>query len=168
MGKLSRNKGNTFERKVAKMILAVVPGRFTTKDCYRTPLSGGHPIADSGDLVISERLQKKFPYVTECKHYRNWSAAELLPPSLRVQQWVEQARKAAEQTSSLRHIRPWLLIMRGNFTQEYCVFGWHPGTPPDVFPYVQAVRVDVGVTYAMRLSDFLCWQYRQKGRKVSV
>lgn len=70
-----RTKGNGFERQVAKMVVtAFACFGVKTKECYRTPLSGGHLHAsqyDPGDLVISKRLRKYFPFKVECKFYRN-------------------------------------------------------------------------------------------------
>ena len=100
-----RNKGNTFERAVAKTIVMAF-SRFgiTNKDCYRTPSSGGHKYAkkeDPGDLVISPKLRKLFPFHVECKHYKR---VELFPlwmlgsnaykKSWKFKLWMEQATRA--------------------------------------------------------------------------
>lgn len=119
MGKMSRDKGNAFERRIARDILKAFPG-YGPKDCYRTPLSGGHPFADSGDLCISPRLQEKFPFVVECKHYRNWSMKQVLPPTGEMLSWVAQAKRAAAKLN-----RPWLLVLRGNNTAIYTMADAH-------------------------------------------
>jgi hypothetical protein len=114
---MGRNKGKAFERRIAKDILKAFPN-FRPKDCYRTPMSGGHPFADSGDLCVSPSLQKLFPFVCECKHYRSFSLRDLLPPTKQFQSWIGQARGAAAKMH-----RPWLLIVRGNNTPIYAVAG---------------------------------------------
>ena len=117
MTMMGRNKGKAFERHIAKDILKAFPS-FTPRDCYRTPMSGGHPFADSGDLCISPDLQKLFPFVVECKHYRNFRFQDVLPPTKQFITWVFQARTAAAQMD-----RPWLLVVRGNNTPVYVLAG---------------------------------------------
>jgi hypothetical protein len=114
---MGRNKGKAFERRIAKDILKAFPN-FRPKDCYRTPMSGGHPFADSGDLCVSPALQKLFPFVCECKHYRSFSLRDLLPPTKQFSSWIWQARGAA-----VKMDRPWLLIVRGNNTPIYAIVG---------------------------------------------
>ena len=75
MSKYANVKGQTFERKVAKMIAQTFDA--TPQECYRTPRSGGGFV--KGDIVMSERLQKRFPYTVECKHSKAWSLSHLLP-----------------------------------------------------------------------------------------
>lgn len=71
-----------FERTVAKMVVEAFKDRgITSKDCYRTPMSGGHQYAsktDPGDLVISPRLRKLFNYHVECKCYATVNVAQFL------------------------------------------------------------------------------------------
>lgn len=117
-GRASRNKGNAFERLVAKRILSAVGDPYTSKDCYRTPLSGGHPMGDSGDLVISERLAKVFPFTVECKHYRDLRLEEFLRPkkavSLRTRVWLQQAERCG-----VKQKRIPLLVFRTNHRYIY-------------------------------------------------
>jgi hypothetical protein len=159
MGKLSRQKGNAFERKVAKMILSTFP-QFGPPDCYRTPLSGGHPSADSGDLLTSNALQRKFPYVVECKHVRGWNLQWLMPPTKEILRWIEQASQACERirarTGGRR--RPWLLVMRGNFTPEVCLYeaAIEPLNSQEGRGEYLVIRKPDGVTLvAERFSQFL-------------
>lgn len=122
MGRTSKAKGSSFERLVAKLVLEAFPD-MTAKDCYRTPLSGGHPTADAGDLVLSERLRKLFPYSVECKHTKDWSLHQIMPLREGVRKWVQQTVKAAEKNG----LYP-LLVMRGNNTAIYAMVDaafWH-------------------------------------------
>lgn len=99
-----RNKGNAFERKVAtEVVTAFACFGIKKSDCYRTPLSGGHIHAkqsDPGDLVISKRLRKYFPFHVEAKHYRNVSLNALFIPvekqkkAWKFRLWVEQVERA--------------------------------------------------------------------------
>lgn len=124
MGKTSRTKGANFERLISRMIIEAVGARedkvFGKQDCYRTPLSGGHPLADAGDLVISEALWRHFPYVVECKHVKSWNPAALLPPvTAQVCTWIRQAKAALRRVQERNPARKegrWLLVMRGNNT----------------------------------------------------
>ena len=120
MGKISRNKGNSFERLVSKMVVSAFPGA-TAKDCYRTPLSGGHPIADAGDLVISDRLRKVFPYVVECKHVKDWRMEHAFLVNNGMQKWLRQTVAAVARSESKggKGLQP-LLVMHGNLTGTYC------------------------------------------------
>lgn len=113
MGKLSRRKGSAFERKVARSIAKAVGA--TKKDIYRTPLSGGHPYADRGDLVIARKFRKRFPYCVECKHQRDWNAEWLFAPTAKLHSWFKQALTAAVACK-----RTAMLVICGNRTETYC------------------------------------------------
>jgi len=108
-GKGKRNKGNSFERRVSKMIVAAFKELgITAEDCYRTPLSGGHRYSkkeDPGDLVISPKLQKLFPFTVECKNDRRANISHFFnlkstTPEVR---WWKQAcqQNKSEATSPL-------------------------------------------------------------------
>lgn len=84
----SRAKGKRAERAIAKMVMrAFCDYGISSKDCYRTPSSGAHPYAklnDPGDLVMSPKLRKLFPYHVEVKDHANVNIAHLLIPA---KQW---------------------------------------------------------------------------------
>ena len=102
-----RAKGNAFERLVAKKLCAALGA--TSKEIYRTPLSGGHPYVGGGDLQIAERLREVFPWCVECKHSKSFNAAHLFCPTEQLNKWAAQALKAARKEN-----RPALLIMQGD------------------------------------------------------
>ncbi len=93
-----------FERGVAKQVVATFKEHgIQDKDCYRTPLSGGHIHAsknDPGDLVISRRLRRLFPFHVECKAYNSINMAQLLVPfkrwkkSWKWSKWFAQVTKS--------------------------------------------------------------------------
>lgn len=100
-----RSKGNSFERHVAKLVVTAFDCLgITQEDCYRTPSSGGHKYAkkeDPGDLVISKKLHKYFPFHIEAKHYRKVSLNALFTPiekqkrAWKFKGWVEQVNAAS-------------------------------------------------------------------------
>lgn len=120
-----RSKGNSFERKVAAMVVSTFADKGITKeDCYRTPLSGGHRYAkgkDPGDLVISKKLEKYFPFATECKSYKSiylpalWLPSKSWKKAWKFKQWLKQTCAACTED---RHP---LLIFKGNGTPEFAV-----------------------------------------------
>jgi hypothetical protein len=110
MAKRSRDKGNSFERKVAKLIIAAAGEGFSNKDCYRTPLSGGHPFAGSSDLVMRRRLRKLLPFCVECKHYKTWKLEHMLRLTAVVKGWHKQVLHACKKD---RYHRSPLLVIRG-------------------------------------------------------
>jgi len=106
-----KQKGSAFENLVANKIIEAA--KFEKKDCYRTPLSGGHPYADAGDLQISEKLLPYFPFSVECKHRRDWHPGVMFAPRGEERAWILQTYKAA------RGEKVPLLIMRGNRTEIF-------------------------------------------------
>lgn len=99
-----RAKGANFERVVAKAVIRSF-ARFgiTIKDCYRTPMSGGHPAASltsPGDLVVSARLAKLFPFSVECKRVEALSLDQLFQTGTTtglLQKFMQQAVRQAGQ-----------------------------------------------------------------------
>lgn len=100
-----RGKGNGYENKIAKkVILAFACFGMKRVDCYRTPGSGGHRFAhkkDPGDLVLSSRMRKLFPFSVECKFYRKvklwplWIPIEDQKRAHKFRLWLRQAKAAA-------------------------------------------------------------------------
>jgi hypothetical protein len=111
MGAGGKRKGSAFERKVAGLILDAAGNEFDKSDCYRTPMSGGHKYAGKGDLVVSPRLRKRFPWVNESKH---WKAIKLE----HIMEMAEYIVKFHEQVlDEVRHDKwdRWpLLTLKGN------------------------------------------------------
>jgi len=78
MGKTSRRKGFTYERKVAHILEAVWGEQFR-----RTPLSGGWAKEKiTGDIVPIDRQDDNFPFSVECKNQK----------ALSVPAWLKQAK----------------------------------------------------------------------------
>lgn len=120
-----RPKGNSFENAVANMVVKHFRKFGITKeDCYRTPGSGGHRYAkkqDPGDLVISDSLEEMFPFVVECKSYKEINLYAFLYPTKRwlttwhYKAWLKQCCAAADAFSK-RHP---LLVFKGNGTPYF-------------------------------------------------
>lgn len=114
-GSSVRAKGQSFERQVASDLLkALAALEPTKKEIYRTPLSGGHPFADKGDLCISERLRPYLPFAVECKHQKIWKPGVFLGTIRKNEEaWLRQVEKATEGEKIP------LLVMSGNSTGVY-------------------------------------------------
>lgn len=155
-----RAKGNWFEREVAKLICEAFKGwGITTSDAYRTPLSGGHLHArksDPGDLVISKRLRKYFPFNVECKAYRRvklWPlffSVETQKNAWKFKAWLGQVSKGSNSNKS-RH--PMLIFKENNGPVIAMV--------PQIMPLVTRIQRRFRTMYngepwyAMLLSDVL-------------
>jgi hypothetical protein len=123
----------------------------TKKDCYRTPLSGGHPMGDPGDLVMSPRLRAIFPYLIEAKHRKDWKVEHIFVPTAAMAEWVEQAVRAANKL----HLTP-VVVVRGHHTNIFCFLPHRVGQRGK--PVVLAVKIGPLVDpdwVAMRFGDFL-------------
>ena len=117
----SRNKGNTFERKMAKMLNA----RFGVKEFNRSPGSGAYATTHSlpehlkihGDLITP----KDFKFCIECKKgYNNENIYSLLDYSSDLWGFIAQCEKDSEKSCKMPLIlyqqdrRPILAITRSN------------------------------------------------------
>lgn len=113
---MSKAKGSAFERLVSRLILKAAGDKFSKEDCYRTPMSGGHPFAGESDLVVSAKLQEIFPFCVECKHGYGWDAYRMFHPNALFMSFVEQASRSAAKD---RFGRIPLLVIRGSRTKIY-------------------------------------------------
>lgn len=127
-----RVKGALFERAVADLILKLVGKPFTKKDCYRTPLSGGHRFSAKSDLMLSSRLKKVFPFSVECKHQKTFTLQMLFSETKLIHDWMDQAVAGCVRDNA--KLLP-LLVMRGNGTPVFAAVPsdqltqwahWHP------------------------------------------
>jgi len=156
MGKLSRNKGNAFERLISKMIIAAVnkgcKSKYAAKDCYRTPLSGGHPLADPGDLTYSPAFAKVFPYHVECKHHKSFSLEHFFRPTAALKSWCAQTIKGAKKSER----RP-MLVIRGARTPIFVGLTIEP-----IFG-IEYIKIDINIdTWVFcRFDDFLKGQFNK-------
>lgn len=129
-----REKGSTFERKLAGDIVEVTGCE--KRECYRTPLSGGHPFACPSDLQMSERLRKAFPFSLEAKHRKNWRLDQLFTGNKEFESWLIQSSDAASSDNQIGVKVSPLVVVRANFGNTYAVglqtelsrfMGWDKG-----------------------------------------
>lgn len=118
IGRSSKNKGNSFERKVASLLQDWWYPGFVFK---RTPLSGGALSAKEfnvcGDVVSND---PRFPFVVECKHTKAISGLHnLLSPDSKLLQFWEQAKTQADQLVGFKYP---LLVFRWNNSQIFCMY----------------------------------------------
>lgn len=120
MGRKSRDKGAAFENKVADLVRKAF--NVPKKECYRTPLSGGHPFGDAGDLVIGDYLLPMFPFTVECKHTKAFRSEWFWSSTTQFWGWQVQVLNAnkAQRDNRGADVHP-LLIVRGNATQIYAI-----------------------------------------------
>ncbi|AYP68623.1 hypothetical protein EalM132_00111 [Exiguobacterium phage vB_EalM-132] len=106
-----KNKGNEYERKIAKSLSGWWGEQF-----QRTPASGGLQWKNdnrvSGDIVTS--VKSKFPFTVECKKREGWSIEQLVKETGDIEKWWAQVIKDCERSS----LRP-LLIFSRNFAPDY-------------------------------------------------
>lgn len=159
-GKHSRNKGNAFERLLAKLILeALSPLQPGKRDVYRTPLSGGHPFAARGDLIIAERLQPYFPFCVEAKHHKTWHPGAFMGATPRESEkgWIKQTLAATKACEGPIPQHP-LLAMNGNLTGAFAALLFDDARKlcPDLLRLKPQLHFYHGERWIMfRLPDFL-------------
>ena len=90
-GRMSRNKGAAYERKIAKILSAWWGEKF-----FRTPLSGGHQdmasqMAVVGDIITKD---KNFPFHLELKKQEGWALENVLTSDKKgkIGDWIAQAK----------------------------------------------------------------------------
>lgn len=174
-----RSKGNGYENRIAKEVIAAFACfGIKRKDCYRTPGSGGHRFAkkkDPGDLVISPKLRKMFPFSVECKFYKKvklwalWWPVEDQKKSWRFRPWIRQARKAAKGTKLIP-----LLVFKENNGPDMAAFpatdaAWQLGFKKFATPFLRT-RWHNQTWMVVLLEDVLiaCVENERRRRKENV
>lgn len=114
-----REKGSAFERKLAADIIGITGAE--KRECYRTPLSGGHPFACPSDLQLSERLRKVFSFSLEAKHRKNWKLDQLFVGNKEFESWLEQSSAAASSANQIGVKVSPLVVVRANFGNTYAI-----------------------------------------------
>ena len=114
MGKMSKAKGSTYERHIAKKL-----GAWWGEEFQRTPASGGLRWKQDnrvcGDIVTPPG--STFPWVVECKKRENWTMDSLLNGSAEVSKWWKQVTDDAERSG----LEPMLIFTR-NRQPDYVAF----------------------------------------------
>jgi hypothetical protein len=144
----NRRIGSTFERIVSKEIVKACKDiGATQKDCYRTPLSGGHPFGDRGDLVVSPLLAPFLPFSVECKTSRRWTPGNMFTPGEMEKKWIAQVRKSAGKT-----LFP-MLVMRGFRTDIFVAL-----QEPDFKRYFENTRPRIDLRFIVGGSTADVWR----------
>jgi hypothetical protein len=114
-----RKKGGAFENLICKDIVKAF--KVAPQDCYRSVQSGAHK--DSfGDISMSSRLAKRFPFSPELKFYKeiDYSALHLswkkLNKSCVFISWWKQTLRGAEKCG-----RAPILIFKSNNRPVMCI-----------------------------------------------
>jgi hypothetical protein len=103
-------KGAGFERVIAKLIVkAFKKHGIEQRECWRSVMSGGHEMS-SGDLYMSDRLAKLFPFAPECKFRRKIRWVNFLLGASEEYSWLDQAESGALKRAGAEP----LLIMKEN------------------------------------------------------
>lgn len=113
-------KGSEFERKIAKEIVkAFKKFGITQRDCWRSTMSGGHDRA-AGDLELSQKLEKLFPFCLEMKHRKKIRFENfLLGKMTEEKRWLKQAVEGAEKREEMTPV----LVMRANNCPIFALVG---------------------------------------------
>jgi hypothetical protein len=111
-GKGARNKGSSFENKVAKLF-----SKWTGFRIKRTPMSGGFSKEGSyaGDLncVLPEE-SSIFPFIVECKNQECWSFDNILVAKNKIFNFWDQAADEGEKAGKIP-----LLIVTKNYCSDF-------------------------------------------------
>jgi Holliday junction resolvase len=106
-----RQKGASFERKVAKFV-----SDWWGIDAHRTPQSGGlrwsKDARVTGDIVAP--ADSNFPFSIECKKHEGWTLENLLKGTGEITDWWKQAHADAQKVDKLP-----LLIFSKNRSPVY-------------------------------------------------
>ena len=127
MGRRARVKGSTFERLVAAHIKDAAVEHlgepYEKERAWRTPMSGGHKHEGEGDIQMSKRLMKSFPFSIECKHWKSWNPGHLFKLTKQMRLFLKQAEDGANKilVRYNKTVLP-LLVIRGNGTYIFAVF----------------------------------------------
>lgn len=113
-----KQKGNTFERHCAKLILKAAGSSFGKKDCYRVPMSGGHQFEGEGDLRTSKRMRKVFPFLVEAKHRKTIKPYQFFNPTEELYGFIRQSKR---ETRNDKWKRPGLIVVKGNNTPIFAM-----------------------------------------------
>lgn len=151
----SKNKGNTFERKVAKILSERFLDKTGLENAFRRNIDSGSFFggknkarvdtydtdkATFGDLVTPNA----FIFTVECKHYKTppTFASMIKQENKQLDEWIDQAELDSESAG-----KDWIIIMKFNNVEEMVILKKPFGTLSSLINYKGNVIV--------RLKDFL-------------
>jgi len=115
MGKLSKRKGSSFERKTSLMLTGLTGLAFR-----RTYGSGANKfqqrsLDESGDLKCED---ESFPFVLECKHYAEISYAKIMEQDCKlIDRWIAQLTG-----DSIHQKKNGILVFKSNRMPTFFLF----------------------------------------------
>lgn len=115
----SKQKGNNFERKVAKILTEKLGMEFN-----RTPSSGGLRWASDNNVYGDIVTPDDFPFIIECKNRENWSFDQLMKGECKeFDSWAEQVEGDCDrfQNNTLEYAYP-LIIFTKNRMPIYIAY----------------------------------------------
>lgn len=122
MGKfLSKQKGNSFERKVAKILSEAWKVKL-----IRTPCSGALKLFSPGDLTCENQAEyDDFPFELELKNRLGWHLEQLISSKSScpvLQWWVDEEEKQYKTRGDKAFDKTRLLIFTKNFDDIYVMY----------------------------------------------
>ena len=148
MSRMSKTKGSTYERHIAKKL-----GAWWGEEFQRTPASGGLRWKQDnrvcGDIVTPPG--STFPWVVECKKRENWTMDSLLNGSAEVSKWWKQVTDDAERSG----LEPMLIFTR-NRQPDYVALKAHD----EIFMFINPTMMIVTTingdeVHIMRLDELI-------------
>ena len=148
MSRMSKTKGSTYERHIAKKL-----GAWWGEEFQRTPASGGLRWKQDnrvcGDIVTPPG--STFPWVVECKKRENWTMDSLLNGSSEVSKWWKQVTDDAERSG----LDPMLIFTR-NRQPDYVALKAHD----EIFMFINPTMMIVTTingdeVHIMRLDELI-------------
>jgi len=122
VGRKSKRKGSSFERKMAKII-----SLWYGEEVIRTPASGGMRSITRSDLTA--RNPDHFPFIIECKHREDINFESIIKsPKAIIDYWIESKEKAnteywkpSELKGNLKFPKVPILILTKNYCPNYII-----------------------------------------------
>lgn len=158
MANASKQKGNTFERKIAKLFSDKFNHMFEGKDAFRRNLTSGGYFGGSNanrkDSIIADHhidvgdimTPPNFKYTLECKFYKTPPTFNsLIKGNAIIDKWLEQAKLQSEVAN-----KPFMIIAKWNDVQEVCIFE----TNLKGIPYKEYIIIPLNTLLEQQPIDF--------------
>lgn len=129
MATASKQKGNAFERKIAKTFSDKFSERFNGKESFRRSVTSGASFGGSNSINAETMLEehqidigdimtpRQFKFTIECKHYKTpVSINGLFSNDKKLDEWIEQSVLQAKLAK-----KDFLLIIKWNDVKEIVI-----------------------------------------------
>jgi len=125
IGRKSKRKGGTYERKIAKILNSWWCGKDSEMMFFKTPSSGGlrwkiKQAQTVGDIVGPDN----FPFIVSCKNVEGWSLDQLLGNNTKdttgpFTEWINEVNRDAARLKEVNIKKEPLLIFTRNNRPDY-------------------------------------------------